>query len=97
MSDVRTRVIALSIGVGVAAIAVLVFITSRRRRKQQSYSLAAARAAAPPPMRKSSVKTVDMGRLVEDASISEIMLHELTSLRGVFPSADIRNDRYIRH
>ena len=97
MSDVRTRVIALSIGVGVAAIAVLVFITSRRRRKQQSYSLAAARAAAPPPMRKSSVKTVDMGRLVEDASISEIMLHELTSLRGVFESADIRNDRYIRH
>lgn len=95
MNDARLRAIALGVGVGIAAIAVLVFASSRRRRKQKTYSLAAAKAAAPQPMRKSSVKAVDMGRLVEDASISEIMLHELTSLRSIFPSADIRNDRFL--
>jgi hypothetical protein len=86
---------AIAIAVGVTGVTFTFIYMLTPKTEKKEYSLAAAKAAAPKPVKKSTVKTVDMGAVMEGVSVTEIRIHELTTLRDSFPSANIRNDRCI--
>lgn len=88
---IKFKLAVIGVGaVGIVAVLVAFFLEESKAKKKRAISKPAT-SIAPAPL-KTAPTNVDSGKVLENVTIGEIRLHELTSLRGTFPSADIRND-----
>jgi hypothetical protein len=94
-SSASSRSIVIAASVAIAAVAILVVYNMSKKRKTKAPTRTIIKIPAPATLKTAPARVVDNGTLLEGASIAEIRLHELTTLRDHFPSADILNETYV--